>query len=624
MVSVSSSEWRRVIAAAAGVMVLTYLPYLWAVAITPPGTHFMGFLHNPDEPNVYLSWMRQAAEGHGLFLDEFTTEPQRPMFTNLFFVGLGCLSRALHLPLVTAYHAARGLCGVLLLCTLYALTSAVSERRSVRWTAFALAAFGSGVGWMAPQLNRILGPFAVSPVDVSGGLVMPESTTFLMLFLLPLFSFSVFLMMAVFGLTLAAEKRGSRRLALLGGLTALLLGNVHSYDILVVYGTLGTWVLALWLWRRRCPASALHVCSLVIVLSLPAVLYQVLTFKLNPVFRQKALTPTLTPPMRDLAATYGLVLLLALAGLIVALRALVRTRGVRGEAIGSALLLILAWTLVGAVVPRLPVSFQRKMVEGWHVPLCVLASFAVGEWLIPVALAALRPIASRRSRPGLRAGLIALLILAVGPSNLKFVGMNLRWLEENNASRLHVLMPPYYLTEAEVETLKWLKQHGTRRETVLCTPLLGSFVPGHGGHVTYIGHWAETLHFAPKWKTTARFFSGGLSQEQAWQLLVRNRIRYVIVSRWERAAAGGAFQPPPFLRPVHKAGDVVIFERRVEEKTRSGGSSSLLPLRLSPQSQDKGLRARARRSPARTVKTRCARLFPATRRAVVASGVSSG
>ena len=74
-------------------MLLTMLPYLYAFGLTPPGMKYQWLLYNPDEPNVHLAWMRQAFEGHLLFLDSDGTAYPCELLTDDQF-RLGCLAES--------------------------------------------------------------------------------------------------------------------------------------------------------------------------------------------------------------------------------------------------------------------------------------------------------------------------------------------------------------------------------------------------------------------------------------------------------------------------------------------------------------------------------------------------
>ncbi len=106
-------RWPALVAAA--LMVLTCLPYLYGLLIRPDGWYYSGLLTNPDEHNVYLAYMKQAADGRLFLIDAFTSEFQSGRVVNAFFLALGTFARATHLPLPIVYHLARVISSWLLL-----------------------------------------------------------------------------------------------------------------------------------------------------------------------------------------------------------------------------------------------------------------------------------------------------------------------------------------------------------------------------------------------------------------------------------------------------------------------------------------------------------------------------
>ena len=80
--SISRRElnWAAVVAGL--VILLTFIPYVYGWAITPRGTVYMGYVFEKNDHSVHSTWVSQAKAGRWLFVDLFTTEPQRPHFFN--------------------------------------------------------------------------------------------------------------------------------------------------------------------------------------------------------------------------------------------------------------------------------------------------------------------------------------------------------------------------------------------------------------------------------------------------------------------------------------------------------------------------------------------------------------
>src|SRR5436309_13016887 len=90
------SDWRFVSVTLLVVLALTSLPYLFAYATTPPDKQFMGILLDVPDHVQYFSWMRELSHAP-LAANKLTPEPNRAIFFNLLWWGLGHLGAALRL-----------------------------------------------------------------------------------------------------------------------------------------------------------------------------------------------------------------------------------------------------------------------------------------------------------------------------------------------------------------------------------------------------------------------------------------------------------------------------------------------------------------------------------------------
>jgi len=532
-------------------MALTFVPYLYAWAMTPAGMRYQWLLYNPDEPNVHLAWMKQAADGHWAFIDPFTSEAQPRTFCHLLFLVLGLLSRTLHLPLVGVYHGFRFLAGVLLLNSIYRLTADFFPAVSVRKTAVWVAGLSSGLGWLAFALNERSIPdpdlWGLRPVDVSRGLMMPEGFTFPSLLLYPLFTFSMLLMVCCFRELIIAQSTNGRGHLLVAGVSGLLLGNMHTYNLLVVHAVLIIWLMTTIACQWRGAGSLFGRMTFFVLVSCPGLVYQFVNFRVNPIFREKALTPTPPPQPLDMIVSYGAVLLLAVAGAL--LSNFRNERNVR---------LLVCWLAVGAVIIYAPVSFSRKMIEGLHIPMSILASFA----LVRVANQVVWGLRAHTTRVGIlrhRKNLIlAVAIFGMSLSNIQFVRLMLEWVSENNASRLSALMPPYYLSVDDLAAAEWLEHNAPSDAVVLCLPYLGSYIPSVSGRRVFIGHWAETLRFKEKLSMLRDFLTPGASAETQIRSAVEGSL-YFIYGLYEHLVAP-TWTPPRGWKEVYRQGSSTIYQ----------------------------------------------------------------
>jgi hypothetical protein len=473
-------RWAAVIAAA--LMVLTCLPYLYGLLIRPDGWYYSGLLTNPDEHNVYLAYMKQAADGRLFLIDPFTSEPQSGRVLNVFLLALGTFARGAHLPLPVVYHLARVVSGWLLLMAVYCLAAQVLATVSGRRMAVVLAGLASGLGWLYPAAGG-----RPHPIDYGPGLIMPEAITFLSLLLNPLFCFSVFLMIATIGLAAHAFALGSVRSAVLAGLAALVLGNIHTYDLIPVAAVLAAYLIMLAA-TRRLTVRGIGLALLIAALAAPSLIYQLWLIRGGEVTLvvKSQETPVRSPAPLLLALGLGLPLALAVVGAV--------RSALRGASDGARLVAL--WLVLGFAAVYLSVPFQRKLAEGLHVPICLLAVLALEPaWR------------KARDRRGLWIGV--LLVLATIPSNILFVNRALQDVRTNNAAYIGNAMPPLYLRADQRGALGWLEGEATQSDLLLCNSFLGSYAPSLAGCRVYVGHWAETLHFQNKLGKLAWFLKAG-------------------------------------------------------------------------------------------------------------------
>jgi hypothetical protein len=532
---VAAAERRWAWGSALAVMALVSLPYLMLWAITPPQGVFWGFVQNPDDHCVYLAWMRQAWQGQLFFENLFTTDPQRGLTINLFFWLLGKLARLTHLPLALVYHLARAGFGALLLVLVYHLAAFFTEDRLTRRTVFGFAALSSGLGWLLwpppPPANA-----HAYPVDTW----QPEAITCLSLYANALFCAGMAAMVGLFLCLLQAQRTGKRGYVVGAGVLGLLLGNFHSYDVIAIAAVWAAYLLVSGLAARRIPLVELRQALLAGAIALPSVAYQYYLLQIDPVFQARAAVPTRSPALHLYLLGYGLLVPLAVLGA----RRLLRSNSVPRPGV----YLPIVWAVVGLAVAYLPVPFQRKLVEGLHLPIALLAAFGA------VALA-------ERLAPGRRAaqGLVLLLaLLLTVPTNFRFIARDWTMAVEQNtgSTLLHRVFWPREDMEALARLDDWLPGSSV----VQALPWTSCLIPSMSGRRVWCGHWGETPGFRRKFGETHRFFEQKTPSDWRRQFLARTGITHIFAGTTERALASDSLAREPFLRAVHRLGDTILYQ----------------------------------------------------------------
>lgn len=564
---------RRLLLLATAIVLTIWLPYIFGWWLTPPGMRYFWLIYNPDDQNVHLMWARQAMEGKVFFHDLFTTEPHPGLFTNLFSLLLGWFCRLTGISLHFGYQIFRTLVAFAFLLTANWFGCFFLRSERSRFLFLLLVGFSSGFGWSLVLFWWLAGqrpPFFF--VDVSPELTMPEAISFLSLTVAPLAALGVTLVMASFACLLTAIRTGRFKTFLpLATLFGMLVVNVHTYAAIPMLIA-----VALWQVLQTIAIGRLNLRELAAILSFafPTILLlggQAFLFSLDPAFVQKASTPTLTPSPVILIGSYGFIALGALWGLTIAWE-----KWRSGEKDWA---LVFSWTFAILVSIYLPVSFQRKMIEGLHIALCLLATLTLErlmEWGEKkreqvVGVSQKKPTshtadpATYRNRLTLW-GILTVLTLMT-PSQVAFLALNGYWLTHNNLiydTRFNppysrMMMPPYYLSRQHLKLFDWIERNAKRGEAILCHPMLGNYLPVLAGKKVFIGHWAETLNFSEKLKFAVAIWRGLVPPEEAEKLFRQHKIRYVLETDFERIAASGSSNLSRYGKVAFKLGNNRIF-----------------------------------------------------------------
>ncbi|MBU0494944.1 MAG: hypothetical protein KKA73_26110, partial [Chloroflexi bacterium] len=487
----------------------------------PAGLEYGGFLFYADDYNSYLAKMRQGAEGAWAYRIPYTVQEHDGGAVYLFYLVLGRLAAATGLSLVAVWHLARWVCGLVFLLTVYWFLSAFLRRRTQRKIAYLLVCFSAGIGWLLPLvgLSELDGTM---PLD----LWVVEGYAFLSTMTFPHFALASALLIAAIALGGLAIRQGRLRTALWAGLAGLTLVAVQPYNLVTVAGVLGGYWLLLTMTRRRLVWRGFVALLLAGLIPLPLLLYDLYVFAIDPVYRAWAqgnicLSPN---PLHYLMA-YGLLWPLALAGLWRCVR-----RRDEHE------LLIAAWLVSGALVLYAPVDFQRRLVQGLQIPICILATGGLFYYVLPAIGRArwvsvlTRATRARYNRSSLRRFAVNGLLVFCSVTSLAL------WAIANIQVLAHSF--PFYHEMAENQALDWLATRTARSDAVLASYEEANYIPARAGNRVYAGHWAETPLIREKIRALDTFYAAQTSDDWRVSFLSENDIRYLMQGPRERALGG--------------------------------------------------------------------------------------
>ena len=551
---VTRREWLWALAWLAAALALTCVPYVLGAALSSPERVFGGFVIGVEDGYSYLAKMGEGARGAWLFHIVYTSEPHDGALFFLFHLLLGKIAALaagigywpLTETMVVVYHAARVLFGGLLLLTVYRFIALFTASRAIRRLAFLIVAFSGGFGWLLLLLGQPnwLGS---SPVD----LLLPEGFTFLVLYGFPHIALGRTLLLAGFIALwntwsptppFPRSQKARAGEGVEAGLCWLAMGLIVPFYVAVAWAVAGAAWLAVTLRRRAIAWDETLRTALACLIASPVVIYSLIIFTVNPVMRVwSAQNLILSPHPLHYVVGYALIGLLAVFGAVYVLR----RRDERA-------LRLVAWAVVVPPLLYLPFNLQRRLIEGWQVPLAILATLGLARFVLP-AWRRTRFVRwlirfPRYSVRGLRQWAITLILLAMIPTNILLMG----------SGTLAVLAraAPIFRDGGEVKALDWLAARATYDDVVLSSYSAGNYLPARVGARVYIGLGTETAHIEEKRAAMQQFFAASTSDEWRAQFLRDEGITYVFDTPETKFSPGSTHS----LLPVYQAGGYTIYQ----------------------------------------------------------------
>jgi hypothetical protein len=551
---VTRREWLWALAWAAAALLLSSVPYLLGAALSSDARVFGGFVLGVEDMYSYLAKMGEGARGAWLFHIVYTSEPHPGALFFLFHLLLGKVAAIaaglggwrLTETMVVVYHVARVVFGVLLLLTVYRFAAMFTALRAMRRLAFLIVAFSGGLGWLLLLMGQPnwLGS---SPVD----LILPEGFTFLVLYALPHIALGRTLLLAGFivlwnTLSPDSSPQPGKGRWLLAGLFWLAMGLIVPFYVAVAWAAAGAAWLAVTFRRRAIVWAETVQTALACLVASPIVIYSLIVFTINPVMRQwSAQNLILSPHPLHYVMGYALVGVLAILGAVYVLR----RRDAR-----SVTLRLVAWAVAIPLLLYLPFNLQRRLIEGWQIPLAILAALGLARYALPAwrrtPLVRWLIRFPRYSARGLTRWAVTLILLAMIPTNILLVG----------SGTLAVLAraAPIFRDGGEVRALDWLAARATYDDVVLSSYEVGNYIPARVGARVYIGLGTETARIEDKRILMQRFFDPSTSDEWRGRFLHDEGITYVFATPAEHFSPGNAGS----LLPIYWAEGYAIY--RVE------------------------------------------------------------
>jgi len=511
-------QWRMVIILSAVLILITSVPYLYGYFRTPRGSTYTG-LHamTPGDFHVYYSQMRLAREGN-----MSTSNPYAGIdgigsvsMINPFWYALGTVARFTHLSLPLVFHLARIILIPALVIVVHQLIYFFLPS-AFRRVAMGMVMFCSGIGYFVypfivpgPERPHIY----AWPLDIW----VPESNTFLTLFHSPhlLASLILFLFILVaFLKSLVSLRPWGWQVG--AGLSAAALGYFHPFHLLTLAVVLLVWTVIL---GSRVRSRTFASITIIGLMASPSIWWHAARAAHDWATMEWARSNiTLTPPLWTVATAYGLLIPCAVAGayfLVLSQRAL-RVPDRASHIQHTSLWLLLSWWCVHFVLIYSPLIIQRRLIEGMHVPLALLAGVGM-VWFKNF-------LDAKREWPFfVRTALIAGTWLVLISSTLGTVSRDfaLFYYQERR----------FYLSSDLKKVFQKLHNQGDRSGVVLAGYTSSNYIPAWTGRTVYgtPGGAHSPLFEEVRRPMISWFIAGKGSVSQRRRFLQRERITAVVV-----------------------------------------------------------------------------------------------
>ncbi|MGQ0601049.1 MAG: hypothetical protein ACT4QE_05045, partial [Anaerolineales bacterium] len=217
-------------------------------------------------------------------------------------------------------------------------------------------------------------------------------------------------------------------------------------------------------------------------------------------------------------------------------------------------LFLKAWFIGHCLLIYLPTDYQIKMLNGWQVPIAILATQGLFRYGLPwVGQFSIKY--GWRWRGGmLRLGLAAAAIACVVPTNIYLYSW--RFVELARYDR------PYFLDRAETAALEWLRDNASPPSVVMASLMTGQYVPALSGQRAFLAHWAQTVDFYRKEQLATEFYAASTSDARRMTIANDYDVAYVFYGPSERAL--GNFDPSTseLFERVYANGAVDVYRLR--------------------------------------------------------------
>ena len=236
----------------------------------------------------------------------------------------------------------------------------------------------------------------------------------------------------------------------------------------------------------------------------------------------------LTPPVINLISGYGLLIPLAIYGIV------------KGKTSDSSKYLLIIWASYLLLLINMPLPFQRRLLEGLHLPIAISASLALIGWNLKTNFVKLSLI-----------GILGFLSI----TNVYQIKYAIDVIA-SDASESY----SHHIYKRDLEGLLWIRDNSQPQDLILANFYYSNIIPGITGRYVYNGHIFNTVDSRNKSILFDNFMENFESEKRS-KFLFANKINYIFLGKNDPYREfKDSLVGEEFLEVVWDKNDVTIFK----------------------------------------------------------------
>ncbi|MFA5127056.1 MAG: hypothetical protein WC465_03610 [Patescibacteria group bacterium] len=446
---------------------------------------------NIGDYNVYLSYIQQGWQGHLFMKILYNPASRYLLFSPIWFL-IGQFNRLTDLNIIFSYHLFRALLSLVFIGVLYWWLKKIFNQKWLRLSALAFILFSNGFGLF---FLNILHHYQLSPSNQW----IPESITFLNLNQGPLFIISQALLLLVFSLFIKAWQERRPRLLFWACLANLFLGLNHPYDLVTIMCIL--LIFTTWEYLEKRQIKIIFYYAALGISTLLAGAYLLYLLKDPSMQQYQAQNILLSKNIWEYIFGFGALTVLSLLGIFYVLK--------QKLYINPHIKLLAIWALCGWVLVYLPLDFNRRLSNGWHIALAAISFLAIIQ-------------ISKKINFYWRLIFLGFIMSVCLFDTLGHI------INDVIITRDIARRPLFFFSQARMKNYQFIKKINTEHDVFLSRNNDAGLLPAFTGCTVYMGNSILTPNASQKNAQIANLWA---SRQDIGDWLKDNKITYIFASR---------------------------------------------------------------------------------------------